>query len=393
MAIISVRKGWLGDMTLLDAIRKAAPGDEIVIEAGHHIREGDFFVMIPLTIRAERPGTVEIHGQVTIQAAVTLQGLNLRATQSNSVAVRNGGQATLVQCDLQSSVPTYALVWVTEGSRAALGGCVLHDSAAGAVLVAGGSQVMMTRTDCLGLVLPAVDVSGARSHFTARDSRISGIKSSGAWVHDDGEAVFERCDFSHCAGDQPTVSVEARGRATIRESLIHDTPGTGVYAGNHGILVLEACRFDRTGLAAVFVRGQGSSVELADTTIGYGSGSGISAVEQGAFRAIRCDLQGEPDFGIVAVENGARGALVSCTVRDGKGIGCYVIGGSQLELRDCRLSGMAKPGLYASDPGTLLTMHGTVCSAVTTNAAWIREGAQLKARTASSRGRSKGGRC
>lgn len=75
MATIEVKKGLFGEVTLADALKRARAGDDVVLAPGIYPA---LRIDKAVQIRAGKPNTVRVIGQLVVAAKVTLKNLDLR---------------------------------------------------------------------------------------------------------------------------------------------------------------------------------------------------------------------------------------------------------------------------------------------------------------------------
>ena len=218
---------------------------------------------------------------------------------------------TLVRCDLHAC--DGPLVWLGSGSKADLIRCLLHDSAHGAVVVAGGnlvltdcdiravgnrcvavaalagSQVEVTggvivgsaQGDCLEaqaggrLKVSSAEVSSGRSGLSATkggilsasDCVISACLGAGIWVDSGGRIDADRTVITGLVDEGSCVEVAVGGQLTMRTTELRSGKFSAAITG--GELSLEDCTIHNPGTHAVYCHGGmcrvvGLTVEATD---------------------------------------------------------------------------------------------------------------------------------
>ncbi len=199
----------------------------------------------------------------------------------------------------------------------------------------------------------------------------------GIVVKDSAAFTAEGCDLIGNA----THGVFAFGSATtvaLVDTIVQDTVpdknrerGEGIVVQGSAALTAKGCDLVGNTSQGVFAFEPGTTVALVDTmiqdTLPDGSGhfgDGIYVGEGAALTAEGCDLVGNTELGVFAVDLGTTVALVDTRIRDtlpaGNGdFGCGVQlqSGAALSLEGCELAGNSSAGIVAWDSGTRVAIR------------------------------------
>ncbi|WP_326557890.1 AAA family ATPase [Micromonospora sp. NBC_01796] len=228
-----------------DALAAAAPGATIVVQPGTYREQlrltGD------VTLVAE-----DGRGTVTVQAdggvavfvgggSATMRGLAVTGGSDRFPAVQlGGGTLRMTGCDVRADgiVAVHAVAGRLEMDDCAVtnptgAGFLVEQQGAGTI---GNTAI----TDIGGAAI--VIAAGADPEFLG--CTVSGVRGAGVLSTRGGRGTVRGCEIS--AVDGPAVAVEEEGAIRVVDTVVRDTPGSGLVAID-GSPILEDCEFRGIG--------------------------------------------------------------------------------------------------------------------------------------------------
>jgi len=178
------------------------------------------------------------------------------------------------------------------------------------------------------------------------------------------------------SGSQYVGVLVGSGAITIRDSAVAVNEYVGVWAyqarSYATALTMEASEVRENTTMGVAAMGSGTSVSLRETTIedsqpmanGEG-GYGIQVSDGASLDAEGCEVRGNTNAGVTAVDSGTSASLRETSIEDTKTgspedvFGIYVTGGASLQAEACEVRRNTGGGVYAADSGTSVTLRET----------------------------------
>jgi F-box protein 11 len=276
-----------GDLTTVSAaIKKARPGDRIVVRPG--LYEEALVVDKPVEIVGDGPvADIEIRARDTNllafrASAGRVANLSLRqagGTENWCAVDITQGRLDLEDCDISSQ--DGACVGIHDGANPRLRRNKIHDSRQSGVLVYDSGLGTVEDNDITGNALAGVAIKTGGDP-TVRGNKIHDNKQAGVHVYDNGVGTVEDNDIT--GNGYAGVQIKTGGDPTVRGNKIHDNKQAGVYVPDNG-------------------RG---TVEDNDIT---GNGSGGVAIQTDGNPTLRRNRINRNDFQAVWVNEGGRGVV------------------------------------------------------------------------------------
>ncbi len=245
------------------------------------------------------------------------------------------------------------------------------DAGGGMVAVAAGSYA---ETLELGYSHAGVHLAGRCQELVIIDASEGGSQTPG--IHVDAKSAEVGIWGVTVSGSRYVGVLVGSGTLTLRGSKVEGSEYLGIVAYQAGLsaaaLALESCEVWENGLAGVIVYGSSTSATLLDSTIqgsapGEGGeyGYGINVYDGASLEVEACQVWENASAGILAAGTGTSVTLLRTSFRDtqrnadGIGHGIEVYGGANLEAEDCEVAGNAQTGVLAMDSGTTIRLRET----------------------------------
>ena len=358
MAIIEVKKGWLGGHELRKVLEEARPGDTIELAPGSYIVGNNNLQHQGLTIRAREPHTVHLTGSFTVTGKVQLDNLIIKKIDGNAVHVKGGGRALLSNCDLSNSGGNFPVVCV-ENSSVEVKHCKIHDTPSYGVWANKGGRAEVIECELWGCGMPAIVVQDASSSLLVRGSVIRDTQQNGVWAHTQTHAVIEGCEFKKCGYAALAFTNGAQGK--VHTSKIHDTLSNGVYIKEGGRAEIVQCELWGCGEQAIVVQDAGSSLLVRDSVIRDTQANGIQALTQAQVVIEACEFKGcGQDYIALVFTSGAQGKVHTSKIHDTPSNGVMVKEGGRAEIVQCELWGCGGPAIVAQDASSSLQVRDSM---------------------------------
>ena len=395
-------KGWGAHRTIGAAVRAAAPGEVLSIQAGTYVES----VVLERDVRlvAEKgPGTVRLVGSAgaTVAfrgAAGSVRGLIIEARDGEPALTVSDGSAQIEGCEI-----TGGPVRVTGSATPAFRDCRIHHTAGPALHLGGDSAALVERTEIADVegngvlvdhgaapILRAVTVLRCTGH---------GLRVTGA-----ARGLFEDCDISRTGAAAVAIDGDACpqllgcriGDSVADGIIITGSAGVGAQAesegdedaqqdassgdGSYGVSV-RGCEFARISKDAAFVTGQAvasftdckisdvraagivaggsgrvrlenTSVTDADGTALAAGGESVVEVRRGVFTRLAANG--------VYVAEGARVTLSGCKIEDSRFTSVHVGGTGRMTMRDCEIRDTPEHGVRVTGSAALTVEGGLI---------------------------------
>ncbi len=382
MAIIEVKKGWLGGSNLGEALAQARQGDTIVFAPGSYNVGNNNLRHQGLTIRARDPHTVHLTGSFTVTGKVQLDNLIIKRIDGNTVSVKEGGHALLSNCTLSNSGGNYPIVYV-ENSSAEVLNCKIHDTPSNGIYVKEGGRVEVVQCELWGCGLAAIGVQDANSSLLVRGSVIRDTQQNAVWAHTQAQAMVDGCELKKCGYAALAFTNGAHGK--VQASKIHDTLSNGVYIKEGGRAEIVQCELWGCGEQAIVVQDASSSLLARDSVIRDTQANGIQALTQAQVVIEACEFKGCGDYIALVFTSGAQGKVQASKIHDTPSNGIVVMQGGRAEVIQCELWGCGEPAIVAQDASSSLLVRDSVIRdtqrngvLATTQAQVVIEGCEIK---------------
>jgi len=358
MAVIEVKSGWLGKVTLQDALSRARPGDTVLIAPGVYVGQGLDVPHQDIKIGASQRGTVQLFFQLRVTGRVVLENLFLECAQGsgNPVAVRPGAQASLQGCDLVST--DVACVWAQ--GRVGLSDCTFRSRESNAVFVSDGGQAELLDCTSLSSRGAAFAVQQPGSQLTLRRAQARELGSSTVWAYTQARVEISECDFSGCPEECPAVVVETGAQARVQASKLHDMASIGIWVKEGSSAEVTGCELWGCGSSALEVRDAASRLVLRKTQVRDTVSNAVVALTQARVEISDCDFSGcgETNPAVVAA-SGAQAQVQASRVHDTASNGVWVKEGGAAEVVGCELWGCGSSALEVRDATSRLVLRKT----------------------------------
>jgi parallel beta-helix repeat protein len=226
-----------GDFTTVSAaIKKARPGDRIVVRPG--LYEEALKVGKPLEIVGDGPvADIEIRASdahvLEFQASVgRIANLTLRqagGTRNWYGVDITRGRLDLEDCDISSQ--DGAGVGIHDGATPRLRRNKIHDSKQNGVLVYDGGRGTVEDNDITGNGKSGVEITTGGDP-TVRGNKIHGNNGAGVYVRDSGRGTVEDNDIT--GNGYAGVAIKTGADPALRGNKIHDGKASGVHVFDSG---------------------------------------------------------------------------------------------------------------------------------------------------------------
>ena len=374
--------GQASSQTIGEALRRAAPGERILVQPGLYREE----LILDRPIELVGDGPLEhiiIEGRngpaIRIHAdGVEVRGLSLRqrgeeieieSEQERTAIVVGRGQSIVEDCDVSSDFssgvgtigpaasPTirrcrihscgrvgiyvesgsralieendvsgnaWAGVYVSDDATATLQRNTIHENRQPGVTILGESRAELTENDIFGNGHSGVDVDGEAT-ATLHGNTIYENQTSGVWVHAKSKSQLAENDIFGNA--YAGVKVDNEASSSLRSNRIHDNRSEGVWVEGSGKAELdENDIFGNVG-AGVYLDSRNSSPTLRANRVHDGQGVGIHVGRYSEGLLEDNDIYGNAGDG-VAIDEDAKPTLRRNRIHDGRSTGVAISGSS-----------------------------------------------------------------
>ncbi|WP_158756190.1 right-handed parallel beta-helix repeat-containing protein [Dyella sp. S184] len=351
MATIEVKKGPFGEVTLADALKRARAGDDVVLAPGMYpaVR-----VNKAVQIRAGKPNTVRVIGQLVVAAKVTLKNLDLTIKDGtgNTAALRveAGGDVALSDCEISGNGSGV----ISNGSLSMVRCQVFNLSGSGIDIRSGRAQVENCEFwNCAG---PAVAGCGKDVRLQMHNSRVHDTGMNAVSLSNGARGLIETSSLRGCGAEFAAVNLDSEARGELLNCKIHDTPGTGITVKEAAQAVVDGCELWACGREAVSVDEPASRIALKSTLIH--DTEGCLSASNGADVLIEdCEFRGvSEDCLAMLFSSNSTGKLRKVTIRDIGQTGLAVEGQSKVEVESSGLEGCGDYGVTVCHVGSVATL-------------------------------------
>ncbi len=302
-------------------------------------------------------------------AALTTTGGTVAGNAGRGVVVELSGSTALLQGTPIASTQSSAdgtggdgLQVDSGGSVTVIGGEIQGNSEAGVVVYGAGAWVNLIGTAIVG-TLPTGN----------GDYGIGLVVESGGTALFDGGHIEENADAA--------AIVDGAGAAlTMTDSVLSDTApsgdgsgGVGIEASTGATLTVSGTTVQRCAETGISVRGAGTVATVSDSCVRDtvpdvtpGSGQGIVVQSAASLTVTRSTMERNVAIGVEAIEAGTTVSVDACSILDTEatstgddGIGIAASGGATVTVTDSLVSGNARAGVVAQQPGTRVALQGT----------------------------------
>ncbi len=191
---------------------------------------------------------------------------------------------------------------------------------------------------------------------------------------------LEACDIASNT-EAGIVAVDSGTEIALLDTVIRDTRthgdgrnGWGIWLGGGAALTAQGCAVVGNAAAGILALESGTQAALLDTSVqdtvpdGTGAGGyGLGVGDGATLTAEGCEVSGNMDIGVVALDDGTEVSLADTVVRgtvageDGDaGYGISVFSGAELTADGCWIAGNMAVGIVALDDGTEVSLFDTV---------------------------------
>ncbi|MBU7600417.1 right-handed parallel beta-helix repeat-containing protein [Streptomyces sp. P38-E01] len=407
---------WGGHRTVGAAVRAAAPGAVITVQAGTYteslVLDKDVTLVAKGEVRlvASRGPAVTVHG-----GRVELRGFHLSAgTPREPAVLLRDGEPALHDCEI-----TGGRLEVTGGAAPLLRDCAVRRAEGFAVRLTGASRTTLenlTVSDCTGdgvfvedearveLTEGLVDgatgcgvraTAGAHTtltrceirasgtvavlvedHATAnlRDCRLHGSGGPGLWTRgragrlpggdehreQAGQAALQAASASRTGGSG-SASARAEQGVRLRNCEILRTTGAGALVDGTSAVLLDGCHIHHTEGAAVLATAQ-ATAELVSVRAVDCQDTALVVSETARVTATGCTFARTGANGLYAVGE-SEVSLTDCTVRESTYTAVHLGGAARTRLRDCTVGATPEHGVRVTGRAALLAERCEVSDA------------------------------
>jgi SpoVK/Ycf46/Vps4 family AAA+-type ATPase len=373
--------------SITGAMNIAPDGAVIAVAPGTYAEQ--VVISRPVTIVAAAGRdtvVVEWHQGVTVscRAQASVDGLTIRSTANDGVAVNVDGGALLLQnCTIESTAQGVA---VLAGSTATVRTSRFRRGTVGVCFERSSGSV--ESCEFVDMACNAVAFIGALGGSMAR-STVRGCGCHGVKFDEGAVGIVEWCDISDTA--QAAVFVGGRSNPTIRHTKIHDCNERGIwFTGNSGGLVWD-CGIMDMGSSGIHVE-RSANPTIRYAAVGRCGGNGFYVGDYGRPRFEDCivsatrlaaigvttfgnptvvgtKVQGGDECGVHVRKDG-RGTFERVEVRDVQLQSFRVEGEGHLVVRDGQASGAGDCGIWVQS-GASGEFEQLEIRAATRNAAMV----------------------
>jgi SpoVK/Ycf46/Vps4 family AAA+-type ATPase len=374
MAIIEIKKGWLGGNNLGDALRQARSGDIIEFVPGSYDIGGVNLPHQQLTIRAREQQSVDLKGMFIVTGRVQLVNLTIQGAGTNAVNLKDGGHALLQFCNLSNLGGDFPVVCV-ENSYAGFENCQIHDTPSYGVWVKKGGRAEFIYCKLWGCGLAAIGAEDASSSLLVTDSAIRDTLSNGIWVTAGSRAEVINCELWECGG--PAIAVrDVSSSLLVRRSVFRDTKQNGVWASAQAQVVLDGCELKGCGYPALCFS-SGAQGKVHASKIHDTSSNGIWVMEGGRSEITECELWGCGNIAIEAQDASSSLFVRDSVIRDTQKNGVRGHTQAQVEVVGCEFKGCGYPALAFSS-GAQGMVYTSKIHDIGSNGVWAYEGGRAE---------------
>ena len=376
MAIIEVKKGWLGGHNLGEALGQARSDDVIEFVPGSYNVGGINLPYQRLTIRARAPHTVNLTGSFIVTGRVQLDNLTIQRVGGNAVHIKGGGHALLSNCTLSNSGEDYPVVAVINSS-VEVKNCKIHDTSSNCIYVKEGGRAEIVQCELWGSGKSAIQVQGASSSLLVKDSVIRDALGNGIWADTQAQVVVESCEFRGCG--YPALCFASGTQGKVLTSKIYDTPSNGIWVEKGGRVEVVQCELWGCGAAAIYAQDASSSLLVRDSKIHDTSSDGVSVNEGGRAEIDQCELWGCGWVAIRAQDASSSLLVKNSVIRDTSTYGVWAHTNVQAVIEGCEIKGCGKdyPALFVAS-GAQGKVHASKIHDTPSVGLWVNEGARAE---------------
>lgn len=329
MATIEVGKGWIRKLTMQDAVRRAGPGDTIVIPPGRYTGSDITITQHDVHLRPSAPGEVELAFGICITGSAVLDHLVLRTRD------------TAVQ--------------VVQGGRAVVQGCTLHTADS------------------------AFMVHGVKSHLEVRHSTVSQCGVHVLHVRDKATALIEHCSFASTNDEFPLLIASHAGHLQLNQCRFDGLQSNALMVREGGHAEMEHCVLRGVTSTAIIVGEAGSKLEVSDCTLQGATGNIVSVSDQGQVLMTDCDVHDAgTTFPLVIASRGAQVQLLRTRLHDSASSGVSVYEQAQAQLTECEFATLGSDAVDVADLGSRVCMTRCRVHDIASHAIYARSHAQVE---------------
>ncbi|WP_329110954.1 AAA family ATPase [Micromonospora sp. NBC_01699] len=270
-----------------DALAAAGPGATIVVQPGTYREQLRFTGDVTLVAEDGR-GTVTLQADGGVAVFVgggsaTLRGVAVIGGSDSFPAVQiGGGTLRMTGCDVRAEgiVAVHAVA-----GRLELDDCAVTNPAGAGFLIeqqGGGTVGNTTIGDIGGAAI--VIAGGADPEFVG--CTVTGVRGAGVLSTRAGRGTVRGCEIS--AVDGPAVAVEQDGAIRVLDTVVRDTPGSGLVATG-GRPTLEDCELRGIGGHGLVWSG-GAAPELRRCRVTGTAGHGAYLLDSAAGLLVGCEF-------------------------------------------------------------------------------------------------------
>lgn len=311
----------------------------VIIEQGH-------IVLRDCAVDAEIRGI----WVVGAKSKITAQDCQITARKHASIAIRNGGQGSIENCDIFETVAPGVEI-ADAPSTATLRDCRLHDGKSLGVHISSGAQALIKGCDIFANASVQVQISHLNSKATIQGGQIHDGMGTGITIIQGGHAVIEHCDVFRNASAQIHTS-EKGSLVTIQGGRIHEGGEKGIAILQQGQASIENCDIFGNAGDGVSIGKEGELLNMQRCQIHDGQSLGIAIRGKSSAAIVECDIFRNAGPGIKVMDEGSRASITHCSIYEGKYAGIAICGKGHGILEGCKIVRNTGPGVRIGDSGT-----------------------------------------
>ncbi len=334
MATIEVKSGWLGTMTLRDALKKIRHGDKILIAPG--VYEDTNLSVMPnsIEIYAEKPGTVQLRLRLIVMGNVTLRNIDIQApSNKDCLTIQRSASATVENCSFISGQGSVTCLEI-KGTASIVKS--RFDAVKNAVVVRGGKAELI---DCESLRSgnSAFVAVGEGSLLYVVRSQTHQLQSSAVMATEHATVEIRDCVFSGGANSYPLVRALEGAKMKLVNSQFKDMKTIGVSARGGSTVEVEDCLLS-DGLSVAFDASDvGSALYLKKVTV-RGNAWAVAAYDRAIVDIVDSTfMESGKKNPIITATSKAQIQMARCKIFRGQWVGIWAREGAHVTVKSSDL--------------------------------------------------------
>jgi F-box protein 11 len=335
-----------------EALTAALPGQRILIHPGYY-RESLLLDKPVELIGTGACASIIVEGVYSSTLRMrttkaTVSGLTLRyksvSKPAHVVDIRSG-QLLLEDCDIHSSSPSHACIFVQNAAaNPVVRRCRIHDSTAEGIVFDQEAKGTVEHCEIFGNQGAGLVIKN-KADPLIKHCRLDNGTGNGIYISANGKGTIEDCTIVRHLW--AAVAIEDGGNPLLSRCEIADGKGPGVYVSKRGRGTLEQCHIHSNAQSGIVVLNTGDPL-LRQCKIYDGKQAGIYVHRKGMGTFEECDIYNNVAASVEVKKEG-NPVLRRCIIHDGKQAGVDVYDKGLGIIEECDIYNNAFSGITISD--------------------------------------------